>query len=169
MATPETVNIVNSLSSLNAVKSINQVIDTTDVVVKNVDIVVTNSITYIVTFFLTQSKKFLKFLIDKNVVSAGIAIIVGSQVGKITGSFVENLLSPFINLILAGETKNFDDYIIEFRGIHFKVGLFITSLIQFFINMIMVYHVFQIAQFSTSGFDLILNQSVANNTLAASK
>ena len=165
MATSGTLNIINSV---NAVNSINQIIDTTDVVVQKIDTVASNSISVIVTFFISQSKKFLKFLIDKNVVSAGIAIIVGTQVGKITGSFVLHLLSPFINLIFAGDTNNFDDYQIEFRGVYFKIGSFITNLISFLINMIMVYYVFQIAQFSTGNFDGMLNQSVAANTMAAS-
>lgn len=165
MATSGTLNIVNSA---NAINSINQIIDTTDVVVQKIDYTVEQSVSIIVTFFVSQSKKFLKFLIDKNVVSAGIAIIVGTQVGKITGSFVLHLLSPFINLIFAGETNNFDDYQIEFRGVYFKVGSFITNLISFLINMIMVYYVFQIAQFSTGNFDGMLNQSVAANTMAAS-
>ena len=153
---------------MSTVKTINKVVDTTESVVTNIDSAVSSSITFIVTFFLTQSKKFLKFLIDKNVVSAGIAIIVGTQIGKITGAFVEYLLSPFINLILAGETASLDDYEIILYGIHFKVGLFIKNLIQFMLNMVMVYYVFQIAQFSTGNFDSFFNQTIAMETISAS-
>jgi large-conductance mechanosensitive channel len=166
MATSGTVNIINSSS---AITSVNKIVDTAESTIKHFDETLTNSITIVVTFFVTQTKKFLKFLIDKNVVSAGLAIIVGTQIGKLTGAFVEYLLAPFINMILAGETKSLDDYVIVIYGVNFKIGLFITNLIQFLINMLMVYYVFQIAQLSTSGFDSILNQSVTTNALAASR
>ena len=158
---------MTTIQSVNVLDTINNAVDKTASVVKHVDNKLTNTIAIIVTFLITQSKKILKFLIDRNVVSAGIAIIVGTQIGRITTAFVEYLLSPFINLILAGETKKLEDYEIEIYGVHFRIGLFISSLIQFIINMSMVYYVFQVAQFSSENFDSFLNQSVRVGTTSS--
>lgn len=158
---------MTTIQSVNVLDTINNAVDKTESVVKHIDNKLTNTIAIIVTFLITQSKKILKFLIDRNVVSAGIAIIVGTQIGRITTAFVEYLLSPFINLILAGETKKLEDYEIEIYGVHFRIGLFISSLIQFIINMSMVYYVFQVAQFSSENFDSFLNQSVRVGTTSS--
>ncbi len=150
----------------SVIKHTGTVLQYTESAVKIVDSTITASIMYVVTFFVHQSKQILKFLIEKNIISAGIAIIVGSQVGQITGAFVENLLSPFINLILAGETKHLEDYQIEMYGVYFKVGKFLSTLIQFTINMTMVYYIFKVTQLSSSGFNSFLGQSAAANAVA---
>jgi large-conductance mechanosensitive channel len=152
---------------MSAVESVNKIIDVTESTVKSVDKITYNTVTIIVTFLVSQSKAILKFLIEKNVVSAGIAIVVGTQVGRITGAFVENLLSPFINLIIGGETKNLEDFKIEVMTVQFKVGMFLSQLIQFIITMSMVYYVFKLTQISN--IDSLLNQSVAIGTLAANE
>lgn len=158
---------VQSANMLNVTNSVNTVVDTAEAVINKADETLTNTIAIIVTFFVTQSKKLLKFLVDKNVVSAGIAIIVGTQIGKITGAFVDNLLGPFINLIIPSDTKHLEEYEIELYGAHFKVGLFISNLIQFLLNMAMVYYVFQITQISSGNFDAFLNQSISVGTMAS--
>lgn len=158
---------VQSANMLNVTNSVNKVVDTAEAVINNVDETLTNTIAIIVTFIVKQSSKLLKFLVDKNVVSAGIAIIVGTQIGKITGAFVDNLLGPFINLIIPSDTKHLEEYEIELYGAHFKVGLFISNLIQFLLNMSMVYYVFQITQISSGNFDMFLNQSIAVGTMSS--
>lgn len=166
MLPAQTVNIINSN---NTIKTINSAVDATELVVTKIDLFTKKIIRIIISFCVIQSKQFIKFLVDKNVVSAGIAIIVGTQIGKITGSFVEYLLAPFINLILAGKTKSFNDYEFEVYTIRFKIGLFLTNLIQFFINMLMVYYVFKMTQFSSTGFNSFLNSTVAMETVNASQ
>ncbi len=158
---------MQSVNTVNISESVGNLINTTETVVKKADTELTNVIAIIVTFVVTQSKKILKFLIDKNVVSAGIAIIVGTQIAKITGAFVDNLLGPFINLILPSDKKYLEDYEIEIYGAHFKVGLFLSNFIQFLINMSMVYYVFQISQLTTGNFDSFLSQSISAGTLAS--
>ncbi len=158
---------IQSINTVNIPESVGNIINTTEAVIKKADMTLTKTIAIIVTFVVTQSKKILKFLIDKNVVSAGIAIIVGTQIAKITGAFVDNLLGPFINLILPSDKKYLEEYEIEFYGAHFKVGLFISNFIQFIINMTMVYYVFQISQFSTDNFDRFITQSISVGTVAA--
>lgn len=154
------------INTVNVTESVGNLINTTESVIKKADMTLTKTIAIIVTFVVTQSKKIFKFLIDKNVVSAGIAIIVGTQIAKITGAFVDNLLGPFINLILPSDKKYLEDYEIEIYGAHFKVGLFISNLLQFIINMTMVYYVFQISQFSSENFDKFLTQSISVGTLS---
>lgn len=158
---------VQSANMLNVTNSVNKVVDTAEAVINKADETLTNTIAIIVTFIVKQSSKLLKFLVDKNVVSAGIAIIVGTQIGKITGAFVDNLLGPFINLIIPSDTKHLEQYEIEFYGAHFKVGLFISNLIQFLLNMTIVYYVFQITQISSGNFDMFLNQSIAVGTMSS--
>ena len=60
--------------------STQEIIDKTGFFVKEVDAKFTKYIMVIGTFFLHQSKNILKFLSEKNVISAGIAIIVGTQI-----------------------------------------------------------------------------------------
>ncbi len=158
---------MQSVNTVNISESVSNLINTTETVVKKADTGLTNIIAIIVTFVVTESKKIFKFLIDKNVVSAGIAIIVGTQVARITGAFVDNLLGPFINLILPSDKKHLEDYEVEIYGAHFKVGLFISNLTQFLINMTMVFYIFQISKFSNENFDKFLNQSVSVGTTAS--
>ena len=150
---------MTTVQAVQAANAINDVVNTTETVIKQVDMRITTEISMVVTFFASQSKKILRFLIDKNVISAGIAIIVGTQIGKITGAFVDYLLSPFINLILAGETKNFEDYEVVMYGVHFKVGLFLSNLIQFLINMAIVYYIFAFSKMSSEGLGTLIGQA----------
>ncbi len=161
------MQLMQTVNTANISESVGNLINTTETVVKKADTGFTNIIVIIVTFVVTESKKIFKFLIDKNVVSAGIAIIVGTQVARITGAFVDNLLGPFINLILPSDKKHLEDYEVEIYGAHFKVGLFISNLTQFLINMAMVYYVFQISKLSNENFDKFLNQSVSVGTTAS--
>ncbi len=160
---------MQTVNTVNLSESVGKLIDTTETVIKKADTSLTNIISIIVTFVVTQSKKILKFLIDRNVVSAGIAIIVGTQISRLTTAFVDNLLGPFINLILPSEKKHLEQYEIEIYGAHFKVGLFISNFIQFLMNMAMVYYVFQIAQFSSGNSNTFLNQTISAGTIASAK
>ena len=148
---------------MSTVETVKNVIDTTEVIAKNANIKFNKVISVIVTFVISQSTQFLKFLVDKNVVSVGIAIIVGSQIGKITGSFVDYILSPLVNLIIGSETKHLEEYEFEFYGMSFKLGLFLSNFIQFLMNMVMVYYVFKFSQISN--LDALVNQSVDQNVM----
>lgn len=80
---------------------------------------------------------FLKFLKTNNVFAAAIVAILSDRVLDVTGSFVDDIILPIINVDIDGDGKKdirqFENKIIKFNGINFKIGKFILSILKFLI------------------------------------
>ncbi len=88
-------------------------------------------------------KEFGNFIREKGVFGLAVGIIMGGAVTKYVNSIVENLINPIIGYI-TGAAGNLTTlaYTIPLTQITFKYGAFISSTIDFFAVLAVVYFVF---------------------------
>lgn len=89
-------------------------------------------------------KEFKKFIMRGNVVDLAVGVVIGGAFGKIITSLVNDLIMPFLSLILG--KVNFSDlkYVItpateEVAEVAFKYGTFLQSLIDFLIIALSIF------------------------------
>lgn len=82
-------------------------------------------------------KEFREFVMRGNVLDLAVAVIIGGAFGKIVGSLVNDIIMPFIGLLMGG---------IDFSGLSSTVGeavimwgMFIQSVIDFLIIAFVIF------------------------------
>lgn len=75
-------------------------------------------------------KEFGAFINRGNVVDMAVGVMIGAAFKSIVDALVNNIISPFIGLIFK---SNFDNITLDFLGVNFGVGAFITTVINFLI------------------------------------
>ena len=85
---------------------------------------------------------FVEFIRKQGVVGLAIGFLLGGAVSKIVASFVEDIVSPFLGLIL-GPVGVFTDLSIKMGESYIRIGSFISNLIDFIIICAIVYFVFR--------------------------
>lgn len=75
--------------------------------------------------------EFKKFAIKGNVVDLAVGVIVGAAFGKIVSSLVKDVLMPLVGLLMGG--IDFTDLAIKVGKEKLQYGLFIQSIVDFFI------------------------------------
>ncbi|AGN38200.1 large conductance mechanosensitive channel protein MscL [Bacillus paralicheniformis] len=76
-------------------------------------------------------KEFKSFAIRGNVIDLAIGVIIGGAFGKIVTSLVNDLMMPLLGLLLGG--LDFSALSFTFVDAEIKYGLFIQSIVNFFI------------------------------------
>lgn len=76
-------------------------------------------------------KEFKEFAMKGNVVDLAVGVIIGAAFGKIVSSLVENILMPFIGILLKG--VNFKDLSVKVGAAEIKYGLFLGAVLDFMI------------------------------------
>jgi len=76
-------------------------------------------------------KEFKSFAIRGNVIDLAIGVIIGGAFGKIVTSLVNDLMMPLLGLLLGG--MDFSALSFTFVDAEIKYGLFIQSIVNFFI------------------------------------
>ncbi|WP_307892712.1 large conductance mechanosensitive channel protein MscL [Bacillus swezeyi] len=76
-------------------------------------------------------KDFRSFAIRGNVIDLAIGVIIGGAFGKIVTSLVNDLIMPILGLLLGG--LDFSELSFTFGEADVKYGLFIQSIVNFFI------------------------------------
>ncbi|KAA6450907.1 large conductance mechanosensitive channel protein MscL [Bacillus swezeyi] len=76
-------------------------------------------------------KDFKSFAIRGNVIDLAIGVIIGGAFGKIVTSLVNDLIMPILGLLLGG--LDFSELSFTFGDADVKYGLFIQSIVNFFI------------------------------------
>ncbi|ARC69924.1 large conductance mechanosensitive channel protein MscL [Bacillus sp. FSL W8-0445] len=76
-------------------------------------------------------KEFKSFAIRGNVIDLAIGVIIGGAFGKIATSLVNDLMMPLLGLLLGG--LDFSALSFTFVDAEIKYGLFIQSIVNFFI------------------------------------
>lgn len=74
-------------------------------------------------------KEFKQFLLRGNVVDLAVGVVIGAAFGALVTSLVENLLTPFIGMIV--KVPNFADYSITIRESQFMYGKLLNTFISF--------------------------------------
>ena len=85
---------------------------------------------------MSMLREFKQFAMRGNVVDMGVGIIIGAAFGKITSSFVADVLMPPIGLLVGG--VDFSDLTVTMRetadgAVMLKYGLFINTILDFVI------------------------------------
>lgn len=81
--------------------------------------------------------EFKQFIERGNVVDLAVGVIIGSAFSKIVTSVVNDLLTPTIGIILGG--LDFSDISLTVKDSTINFGLFINSVIDFFIIAVCVF------------------------------
>ena len=94
----------------------------------------------------------LKFILNRNIVQMGVGLIIASNVGKITTSVTDFIISPIVNRFTNGQIKDVEKYTIEIAGIEFKVGALMLNIINFILTIIVLYYIWRLTQLTSFDF-----------------
>lgn len=81
--------------------------------------------------------EFKNFISRGNVVDMAVGVIIGAAFGKIVTSLVNDILMPFIGIILGG--LDFSSLTIKVKDATIAYGLFIQSIIDFLIIALCIF------------------------------
>lgn len=74
---------------------------------------------------------FKKFAMRGNVLDLAVAVVVGGAFGKIVSSLVDNIIMPFVGVLMGG--YSFDKLSFKVGDAVIKYGVFVQSVVDFFI------------------------------------
>ena len=80
---------------------------------------------------------FKAFLQRGNVVELAVAVVIGGAFGKIVTSLVDDMVMPFIGVIMGG--VSFKDLVLKVGDSTVKYGNFIQSAFDFFVIALVVF------------------------------
>ena len=89
-------------------------------------------------------KDFKKFAFKGNIIDMALGVIIGGAFGKIVTSLVNDLLMPFIGLLMggfnfAGWKIHIPSIIGDGAGVEIGIGLFIQNVIDFLVIAICIF------------------------------
>jgi large-conductance mechanosensitive channel len=124
-------------------------------IIKNTENNIVDVILIILNFLKLNLAGFLKFLFDKNIIQSSIGIIIASQIAKLTNLFVDTVFNPIVNRITGGTIKKYEDLTITIFDINIKIGLIMSTVINFLLIVFIIYNIWKISQYTN--FDFITN------------
>ena len=83
-----------------------------------------------------QFNSFDEFITDRTMIQFGATFIIALQIKQISTNMSESILNPIIEKILQSDINKFK---VNVFGINFVLGRVITSVITFFLTMLMIY------------------------------
>lgn len=83
--------------------------------------------------------EFKAFAMKGNVIDLAVAVVIGAAFGKIVSSLVDNIITPFIGLLLRG--TDFSNLSYTVGDATMKYGAFIQSIIDFLIVAFVIFMV----------------------------
>lgn len=94
-------------------------------------------------------KEFKAFALKGNVLDLAIAVVIGAAFGKIVTSLVADIIMPLVGILTGG--IDLKDRVFDISGIgsgapvHVTYGLFLQSIVDFFIISFSIFMVIKIA------------------------
>jgi len=85
----------------------------------------------------SSQNEFLEFLKDYNIIQLAIAVVVGSAVKELVSSLANNIIMPFIGILTPSGAWRDISFMI--MGAEFKLGLFLSSFLDFVIVALVVF------------------------------
>ncbi|MBN1304827.1 MAG: large conductance mechanosensitive channel protein MscL [Anaerolineales bacterium] len=82
-------------------------------------------------------KEFKEFAMRGNVLDLAVAVIIGGAFGKIMSSLVNDIIMPFLGLVLGG--IDFNGLAFSFREATILYGAFIQNIVDFLIVSIVIF------------------------------
>lgn len=89
-------------------------------------------------------KDFKQFAVKGNVMDLAVAVVIGAAFGKIVSSLVDDIIMPAVGLLLGG--VSFEDLSYVAGDSELKYGLFIQSIVDFFIIAFSIFLVVRFIQ-----------------------
>lgn len=86
---------------------------------------------------MSFSSEFKEFALKGNVMDLAVGVIIGAAFGKIIASLVDNILMPFIGILLQG--VNFTTMSFKVGDAEIKYGLFIGAILDFVIIALVLF------------------------------
>lgn len=83
-------------------------------------------------------KSFIDFIKSQGVIGLAIAFIMGASITKLITSFVSNIISPIVALII-GSVGDLENIYIEIASTKILIGSFVSSLVDFLIITLIIY------------------------------
>lgn len=80
---------------------------------------------------MSITKEFKEFVMKGNVMDLAIGVVIGAAFSKIVTSLVENILMPFLGILMQG--INFQSFSVKVGDAEIKYGMFIGAIIDFMI------------------------------------
>lgn len=80
---------------------------------------------------------FLKFIKSQTILGVAIGIVIGQAFAKLINSIIEGLVMPVMELF--SKDTQWQYMTIKFAGMHFKIGIVIAALLNFFVVSLVVY------------------------------
>jgi large-conductance mechanosensitive channel len=111
--------------------------------------------------FIDMYEGFLAFLLDRNILSVGIGLIIATQLSKISNSFIESIVSPIINKVIGSNTDTLKEYRIEIFGIKFEIGNLLINIINLIFIIFLIYFIWR--------FSFIFDKKIGEQKLEALK
>jgi len=85
----------------------------------------------------SQQTEFLDFLKDYNILQLSIAVVIGNAVKELVSSLANNLIMPLVGMLTpSGAWREISVVIL---GSEFKLGLFLSSFLDFIIVALVVF------------------------------
>lgn len=84
-----------------------------------------------------NKQEFVEFIKEYNVIQMAIGVVIGNAVKELVTSLANNLIMPFVNIMTpSGSWKELEWSV---GNAQFKIGLLISSLLDFFIVALVVF------------------------------
>lgn len=120
------------------------IFDKTVEVVGTVDNTVNKVVGTGVDILLKNGEDFFKFIIDRNIISLGVAFIIAGNLNNFSAVLSEFIFAPIIQRISAGKIKDVDKYTVKILGMELKIGMVIKALINLLIVILIIYYIMQL-------------------------
>lgn len=85
---------------------------------------------------------FKKFALKGNVLDLAVAVVIGAAFGKVVSSLVEDIIMPVVGILVGGISVANWSY--TFNDVVLNYGLFIQSIIDFFIIAFSIFMVIRL-------------------------
>lgn len=85
---------------------------------------------------------FKKFALKGNVLDLAVAVVIGAAFGKVVSSLVEDIIMPVVGILVGGISV--EDWSYKFNDVVLNYGLFIQSIIDFFIIAFSIFMVIRL-------------------------
>lgn len=81
---------------------------------------------------------FSTFLREQGIISLAIAVVLGAAVTRLVGSFVADIINPFVGVLL-GAAGDLSSMVLIIGPIEVRWGSFVTALVDFVVIAAVVY------------------------------
>ena len=114
---------------------------------------------YVLDTISTQSQDFYKFILDRNIITICIGLLISVQFGKIVNTISDEILAPIINKLALTNTPKLEDYKTKILGVEFRIGLLLLNVISFILIILTVYLIYE---FTRTNHTVFIHNMIEN-------